>query len=106
MSEDIDPQSLAQSLTAGATPVLLDVREQWEYDIAHLPNATLVPLKTLQGAVGGLDSSKAYVVYCHHGGRSAMAAEWLRSQGFAKVSNLVGGIDQWSVQVDPGVRRY
>lgn len=106
MSEDIDPQSLAQSLKAGATPVLLDVREQWEYDIAHLPNATLVPLKTLQGAVGGLDPAKEYVVYCHHGGRSAMAAEWLRSQGFAKVSNLVGGIDQWSVQVDPGVRRY
>ncbi len=106
MSEDIDPQSLSESLKGGATPVLLDVREQWEYDIAHLPNAKLVPLKTLQGAVGGLDPSQQYVMYCHHGGRSAMAAEWLRAQGFAKVSNLVGGIDQWSVQVDPQVRRY
>lgn len=106
MSQDLDVQALSTRLSAGDAPVLLDVREQWEYDIAALPNAKLVPLGTLQQATPTLDRSADYVVYCHHGGRSAMAAQWLRAQGFAQVANLEGGIDAWSLEVDASVPRY
>ena len=106
MSQDLDPTALAARLEQGDTPVLLDVREQWEFDTAALPGATLVPLGTLQQRVAELDREADYVVYCHHGGRSAMAAQFLRSQGFTRVANLEGGIEEWSVQVDPTVPRY
>lgn len=106
MSEDLDPTALSARLKKGDTPVLLDVREQWEFDTAALPGATLMPLGSLQQRVAELDKDADYVVYCHHGGRSAMAAQFLRSQGFARVANLEGGIEEWSVQVDPTVPRY
>ncbi len=106
MSQDLDVQALSARLAAGETPVLLDVREKWEHDIAALPNSRLVPLGTLQQATPSLDRGAEYVVYCHHGGRSAMAAQWLRAQGFAQVANLEGGIDAWSLEVDASVPRY
>jgi rhodanese-related sulfurtransferase len=106
MSQDLDVQALSARLAAGDTPVLLDVREKWEFDIASLPNAKLIPLGTLQQATPTLDRTADYVVYCHHGGRSAMAAQWLRSQGFSRVANLDGGIDAWSLEVDASVPRY
>jgi rhodanese-related sulfurtransferase len=106
MSQDLDVQALSARLKQGESPVLLDVREKWEYDIAALPNAKLVPLGTLQQATPTLDRNADYVVYCHHGGRSAMAAQWLRAQGFAQVANLEGGIDAWSLEIDASVPRY
>jgi len=106
MSEDTTPRELAARLARGDSPVLLDVREAWEYAIAALPGSVLVPLGTLQQRTGTLDAQAEYVVYCHHGGRSAMAAQWLRSQGFARVANLEGGIDAWSLEVDATVPRY
>jgi rhodanese-related sulfurtransferase len=56
--------------------------------------------------VPSLDRDAELVVYCHHGMRSAAAATWLRDQGFTRVRNLVGGIDHWSLEVDPSLRRY
>ncbi len=106
MSQDLDVLALSARLAAGDAPVLLDVREQWEFDIAALPDAKLVPLGTLQQATPTLDRTADYVVYCHHGGRSAMAAQWLRAQGFTRVANLEGGIDAWSLEVDATVPRY
>jgi rhodanese-related sulfurtransferase len=53
-----------------------------------------------------LDPNVEHVVYCHHGMRSAAAADWLREQGFTRVRNLTGGIDRWSLDVDPATRRY
>lgn len=106
MSQDTNPTALAARLAKGDAPVLLDVREPWEHTIAALPGSMLVPLGTLQQRTGALDANAEYVVYCHHGGRSAMAAQWLRSQGFARVANLEGGIDAWSLEVDASVPRY
>lgn len=106
MFEDTNPTELAARLAKGESPVLLDVREPWEQAIAALPGSVLVPLGTLQQRTGALDAQAEYVVYCHHGGRSAMAAQWLRSQGFARVANLEGGIDAWSLEVDASVPRY
>lgn len=106
MSDDTNPTELAARLAKGDSPVLLDVREPWEYAIAALPGSVLVPLGTLQQRTPALDAQAEYVVICHHGGRSAMAAQWLRSQGFARVANLEGGIDAWSLEVDASVPRY
>lgn len=103
---DMDAVALAARLKEDHPPVLLDVRERWEYDRAKLPNAKLVPLAQLQEHVGELDANAEYVVYCHHGGRSAMAAQFLKAQGFAHVVNLEGGIDGWSLEVDESVARY
>ena len=85
--------------------VLLDVREPWEHEVARISNSTLLPMNLLPGKVNTLDRSSEIVVYCHHGVRSDMAAEWLRSQGFS-AKNLAGGIDRWSQEVDPTVPRY
>lgn len=103
---EITPQRLDARLRAGEAITLLDVRETYEWAIARLPDARLVPLGSLPRAVSSLDRTAEIVVYCHHGTRSAAAAAWLLDQGFAKVLNLVGGIDRWSMEVDNTVRRY
>jgi adenylyltransferase/sulfurtransferase len=104
--DEITPLGLAARLQGGAAPALLDVREPYEWAIARLPEARLVPLATLPQSVHSLDREAELVVYCHHGTRSEAAAAWLRDQGFTRVRNLVGGIDRWSVDVDPSLRRY
>ena len=107
LSEDeITPQRLHARLRAGEPLTLLDVRETYEWAIARLPDARLIPLASLPRAVNTLDRNAETVVYCHHGTRSAAAAAWLQDQGFPRVRNLVGGIDRWSVEVDNTVRRY
>ncbi|MEP6764981.1 MAG: molybdopterin-synthase adenylyltransferase MoeB [Gemmatimonadaceae bacterium] len=103
---ELDVTSLKARLNNGENITLLDVREPWESAIASLPNATLIPLSTLPNARSTLDCTREYVVYCHHGMRSAMAANWLKSQGFEHVSNMTGGIDMWSAIVDPSVPQY
>lgn len=103
---EIDVVELAERLRSGESLVLLDVREPWEFEIAQLPDAVLVPLSTLPSAVNELDVDREYIVYCHHGTRSAMAANWLKSRGYQHVSNMAGGIDAWSMYVDRSVPQY
>ena len=103
---EITATELAARLAKGDAVVVLDVREPWEFDIASLPNTTLVPLQSLPSAINRLDPDAEYVVICHHGSRSDMAANWMRSQGYASVRNLVGGIEAWSLEVDSTVPRY
>ena len=103
---EIDVTEVAERLRSGHGLVLLDVREPWEFELAQLPNAVLVPLSTLPNAVNELDSDREYVVYCHHGMRSAMVANWLISRGFQHVHNMTGGIDAWSVNIDRSVAQY
>jgi sulfur-carrier protein adenylyltransferase/sulfurtransferase len=97
---------LASSLNRGDSVVVIDVREPYEWSIARIPTARLIPLGTLLAAPPDIDRGAHIVVYCHHGSRSAAAAEALVASGFHDVRNLVGGIDRWSLDVDPAVRRY
>ncbi|HYW31933.1 MAG TPA: molybdopterin-synthase adenylyltransferase MoeB [Gemmatimonas sp.] len=97
---------LAARLQSENAPQVLDVREQWEYDIAHLPSSRLIPLSELQVAVSSLEKDGDYVLLCHHGMRSEMAAQWLQGQGFTRVANLAGGIDGWVTHVDSTMSRY
>lgn len=102
---DIEPVELSRLLRQADAPALLDVRERWEWSVSRIDNATLLPLSELEEGVNTLDRARALVVFCHHGTRSGLAAEWLRAQGF-RASNLTGGIDRWSREVDPTVARY
>ena len=103
----VSPKALAESLAAGKDMALIDVREIHEWEICKLPDATLIPLGMIPDEVAQIPRDQPVVVYCHHGMRSAMAIAHLQEQyGFRNLVNLEGGIDQWSLQVDTGVRRY
>ena len=86
-----------------AKPVLLDVREPWEFEKARIEGATLIPMREVPAQIGQLDDDREVVAICHHGGRSMQVAMFLEKQGFKRVHNLVGGIDAWSRTVDPAV---
>jgi len=89
-----------------AKPLLLDVREPWEFQTCSIPEARLVPMRELPARVGELDPARDTVVICHHGGRSLQAAAFLDRQGFASVHNLAGGVDAWARSVDPAMPVY
>ncbi|HEY4380826.1 MAG TPA: rhodanese-like domain-containing protein [Acidobacteriaceae bacterium] len=88
-------------------PILLDVREAWEFQTASLPDSLLMPMgEVTSRAHTELDPDAHIVVLCHHGQRSLSVAMWLRGQGFERAQSLAGGIDGWSRVIDPGVPRY
>ena len=103
---EISPQQLNERLQNGERPVLLDVREPFEWDISHLDGARLIPLGELPERLHELDSADEIVAVCRVGGRSAEAVELLREAGFGKLRNLYGGINGWARQVDPSVPTY
>jgi len=86
-----------------AKPVLLDVREPWEWEKARIDGAQHIPMREVPARLAELDPGAAVVAICHHGGRSAQVAMFLEKNGFAEVHNLVGGVDAWSRTVDPAV---
>jgi rhodanese-related sulfurtransferase len=87
-------------------PILLDVREPWEYDKARIQGSTLIPLREIPARIAEVDEDREVVAFCHHGGRSLQVAMFLEKQGRKHVHNLVGGIDAWSRTVDPAVPVY
>jgi rhodanese-related sulfurtransferase len=87
-------------------PVLLDVREPWEFDKARIAGAMLIPMREVPARLAEIDEEQEVVAFCHHGGRSLQVAMFLEKQGFKRVHNLVGGIDAWSRTVDPAVPLY
>src|SRR5262245_24761463 len=107
MSIEITVRDLAQKLAAGEHVHLLDVRQPVETTLAALPGSQLIPLMELPRRVAEIPTNGgAVVVYCHHGGRSLMAANFLLGNGFRNVVSLAGGIDAWSREIDPTVPRY
>lgn len=103
---DIEPKSLKTEMANGSTVLLLDVREPYEYGMSKLENSKLIPLGKLRSRMGEMDKNANVVVYCHHGFRSAVAVNFLRGNGFRRVRNLRGGIEAWSLEVDPSTPRY
>lgn len=86
--------------------LLIDVREPWERDIAHISKSIHIPLKDFLNKSATLDRNKPIALICHHGVRSAKAAGLLLQQGFTAVYNVAGGIDAWSKEIDPSVPLY
>ncbi len=87
-------------------PILLDVREPWEYQICHIAGATLMPMNTVPEGYGEFDTSMPIVCICHHGVRSMKVAAFLAHNGFTQVINLTGGMHAWAQQVDTAMPTY
>ncbi len=106
--EEISVSDLKRMLDGREEFVFIDVREPFEHQIAHIGKAKLIPLGQLEQHLKELEAAKnkTIVAHCHHGGRSRRALEFLRSKGFSKLKNVAGGIDEWSVEIDPKVPRY
>lgn len=100
----------AAEVAADGQPLLLDVREPWEVQLAaiRLPGASTLnlPMGQIPQRMGELDPAQPILCICHHGMRSAQVVAFLERAGFESVYNLAGGIDAWSAQVDPSVPRY
>jgi len=102
----IEPREVKQRLERGDKLLLVDVREQWEFDLCRLPGAKLVPLGSVPSNLALFERADEVVIYCHHGRRSLDAAVFLRQQGVEGARSLAGGIERWSAEVDPSVPRY
>ena len=103
---NMTPVELKAEMEQGSKLTLLDVREQWEWDLAHIAGSVHMPLSTLPARLGELDQSSTIVTVCHHGGRATQAARYLKGQGVPDVRVLQGGVDGWAEQVEPGMERY
>jgi len=100
------PAEVAAQLKAPSPPLLLDVREAWELEIARLPEALHIPMAQIPARLGELDRRRDVVVMCRSGGRSLNVARFLDAQGFPSVANLTGGILAWRRDVDPALATY
>ena len=87
-------------------PLLLDVREQWEFDICQIKGAILMPIGEITKSYVNLHKDSKIALYCHSGIRSMHVADFLLSQGFESLANLQGGIDAWAQEIDTTVERY
>jgi adenylyltransferase/sulfurtransferase len=105
---EVTAAEVRRRLDGGETLLLLDVREAAERETACIAGATWIPLGELASRASELEDwrNRPVVVHCHHGGRSARGAALLQEQGFSQVSNLTGGIEAWSLTIDPSVPRY
>lgn len=104
--DEMTVQELSNRIKNGTAPKIIDVREPFEYELAHIEGAILKPLPQLMRWATELDKDEEYVMQCHTGSRSAYAMMILTQLGFKKIYNLSGGIDEWSARIDPNVPRY
>ena len=100
------PKALKQLLDSDEQPVLLDVREPYEWDICRIEGAELMPLSSFKADQTGIATDTPIVLYCYKGVRSMSALQELKKAGFSKLNNLEGGIDRWALEVDTNMPRY
>lgn len=107
MIKEISPKQFLERRAAGTEMTLLDVREDWETQLAPVPASLVhIPMGQIADRLGELDPAKETVVICRSGGRSLEVARFLTTHGFASVSNLAGGILAWSRDVDSHIPQY
>ena len=87
-------------------PVLVDVREPWEFQICHIENSKLIPMSNIMRALNEFDPAQELVLICHHGVRSQRVGAYLTQAGFRNLINLDGGINAWAREVDPRMPTY
>ncbi|MDQ2825244.1 MAG: molybdopterin-synthase adenylyltransferase MoeB [Verrucomicrobiota bacterium] len=102
----ISVSELKRKIDNGDPIVIVDVREPFEYEIAHIENSKLIPLSDLPDHLDELDRAKEIVTLCHTGTRSAGAVDFLKGAGFERTFNLKGGIDAWAAEIDPTMQKY
>jgi len=106
MVREITVQELKARRDRGETPLVLDVREEWELQLARIPDVVHVPMNQVPARLAELSPEVETIVMCHAGGRSMRVAHFLANQGFGNVANLAGGIAAWSQWVDATVPQY
>ncbi len=104
-AREVEARELVRMLDGEPPPLVVDVREPWEWEIARISGSRLVPLGQLAARLGELDPRADLVTVCHKGTRSLMAQELLQGAGF-RARSLAGGIDAWATEVDEGMARY
>jgi rhodanese-related sulfurtransferase len=106
---EIAPLEVKRKIDAGEALHLIDVRELVEFQITRIAGADLIPMNTVPAALQKLETQAdagTLIVFCHHGMRSMQVVNWLREQGLSACQSMAGGIDRWSLEVDPAVSRY
>jgi rhodanese-related sulfurtransferase len=113
MIEHVHPSDLAtwlDTMKPHGEPLVLDVREPHELQTASIKaqgfELVTIPMGHIPPRLSELDPTRPVACLCHHGARSQRVAEYLVSQGFGQVANITGGINAWSIQIDPTVPRY
>ena len=106
MVREISATELKARRDRGEQPLVIDVREDWELQLASIPGVVHVPMNQVPARVGELSKDAETIVMCHAGGRSLRVAHFLANQGFTDVANLTGGISAWTEEVDATVPRY
>jgi rhodanese-related sulfurtransferase len=106
---EVTPQEVKRRLDAGEAVVLLDVREPSEYTLTRIEGSKLIPMNTVPAQLTNIEAfadDATLVAICHHGVRSLNVAAWLQGQGIVNCVSMAGGIDRWSLEIDPSVPRY
>ncbi|MBV6433656.1 MAG: putative adenylyltransferase/sulfurtransferase MoeZ [Bryobacteraceae bacterium] len=106
---EITPRETRNHMDSGLPVLLIDCREPHEHAICRIEGAQLIPMNTVPTRLQEIDSAAGegrVIVYCHHGMRSLSVVSWLRRQGVERCQSLSGGIEQWSLEIDPSVPRY
>jgi len=91
---------------SGNKPLLLDVREPWEYAICHIEGSQLIPMRDIPSATNQFETDQEIVVVCHTGVRSMHVCYYLKNEGFDNVANLTGGVHAWASRIDPNMPTY
>lgn len=89
-----------------STPLLIDVREPWEFDICHIDQSISIPMSQIPTQIQQMDDANEIVVICHHGVRSRQVIQYLQRQSTGNLINLEGGIDAWARQIEPDMAVY
>ena len=104
---EVSPAEVKARIDRGEALRLIDVRETEEHRITRIDGAELLPMSSIQQKLKELDDDgAALIVFCHHGVRSLSVVDWLRRQGIENCQSMAGGIDLWSLLIDPSVTRY
>ncbi len=109
LSLEITPAEVRRRLDSGDRVFLIDVRQPEEHAVSRIEGAELIPMNTVPAALQDLEAKAdegTLIVFCHHGMRSLNVVNWLRGQGIAESTSMSGGIDRWSLEIDPTVPRY
>jgi len=105
MIQDLAPKEFQDYLVDNEV-ILIDVREQWEFDICQIKGSILMPMGEIAESYVNLNKDSKIALYCHSGIRSMHVADFLLSKGFQSLANLQGGIDAWAQEIDTTVERY
>jgi rhodanese-related sulfurtransferase len=104
--QSIGPEQLQSRMESEDIPVLLDVRELWEFETCSISGSINLPMSILEPMLETLDKDKETVVICHHGTRSYQVGSYMQDIGFTRIINLEGGIDLWARTVQPEMKQY